>query len=389
MIKSILFLYLGIISLAGISHAQTQPSSKITYPQTKAVDTITDYFGNKISDPYRWLEAEAGDNDEVRSWINAQNEITFNYLSKIPYREQIKHRLTELADYPRQSAPYRAGEFYFYTKNDGLQNQSVIYYREGLNGDEKVFIDPNKLSAEGTVTENLAGFSNDRKYIAITQAKSGSDWNEIYVREVASNKLLNDKIEWSKFSGAAWYKDGFFYSGYDKPGENTYTGSSENQKIFYHKLGTPQSEDKLIYSDIENPKYYFGAQTTEDERYLLINVSPGTYGTEIWWKDLRNDSDVFKLLFKGFESEYAVLDNEGDNLIVWTNHNAPNFKVVLVDPKNSSPESWKTIIAEQKEPLENVSVAGGKIFAFYLKDVKPVINQYSRTGNIFCRRYSR
>ncbi|MFI5171521.1 MAG: S9 family peptidase, partial [Chitinophagales bacterium] len=352
---------------------------KVTYVQTAMHDSSSNFFGTTVNDPYRWLEAEANVDSSVRKWVTAENDITNGYLEMIPYREQLKQRLTELANYPKMGVPSRAGKFYFYTKHDGVQNQNVTYYREGLKGEEKVFIDPNKLSAGGTVVQNLAGFSNDRKYVAITESGAGSDWNIIYVKDVAKNEMLKDKLEWTKFSGAAWQGDGFYYSAYDKPSK-TFTGNSINQKVYFHKLGTPQSSDKLIYKDPANPNYYNSAQTTEDERYLFINISPGTSGSKILWKDLRKPNDEFKTLFEGFDNEYGVYDNDEDNLIVLTNHDAPNYKVVLVDPNNPAPENWKTIIAEQKEILTNISLAGGKIFAFYLKDVKPVVVQFSRLG---------
>lgn len=353
---------------------------KVSYPTTATADSASDFFGTRVADPYRWLEAEANEDTAVRAWVTAQNDVTFDYLAAIPYREQIKQRMTEIADYPKMSTPYRSGEFYFYQKNDGLQNQSVTYYRKGLEGEEKVFIDPNSLSADGTVTQSLAGFSNNRKYVAINESAAGSDWATMYVKDVAANTMLQDKIEWTKFSGAAWQGDGFYYSAYDKP-DKTYTGTSENMKVYFHKLGTPQTQDKLIYTDPKNPKYYFGAQTTEDERYLFIYVSPGTSGTEVLWKDLRDAKSKFSVLFKGFEHEYSVLDNDGDDLLVMTNYNAPNYRVVRVDPKNPAPENWKEVIAEQKELLSNVSLAGGKLFAFYLRDVKPVVIQFDRSGN--------
>lgn len=352
---------------------------KVSYPLTATTDSSSTYFGTTVSDPYRWLEAEANEDSAVRNWVTAENEITGNYLAQIPYREQLKERLAELVNYPKMGVPYRAGKFYFYTKHDGIQNQSVTYYREGLEGQEKVFIDPNTLSEGGTLVQNFAGFSNDRKYLAIAESGAGSDWSNILVKDVAKNEFLADKLEWTKFSGAAWVGDGFYYSAYDKPSK-TFTGNSINQKVFFHKLGTAQSADKLIYSDPKNPTFYLGAQTTEDERYLFINISPGTSGTKILWKDLRVPNDAFKTLFEGFDNEYSVLDNDEDKLIVFTNHDAPNYKVVQVDPKNPAPENWKVIIAEQDEILSNVSLAGGKIFASYLKDVRPVVFQFSRSG---------
>lgn len=356
-----------------------QGPGKVTYPGTLTTDSSSNYFGTTVNDPYRWLEAEANEDSAVRNWVNAENDITGDYLAQIPYREQLKTRLAELMNYPKMGVPYRSGKYYFYTKHDGVQNQSVTYYREGLEGPEKVFIDPNKLSEGGTLVQNFAGFSNDRKYLAITESGAGSDWSNILVKDVAKNEYLTDKLEWTKFSGAAWVGDGFYYSAYDKPSK-TFTGNSINQKVFFHKLGTAQSADKLIYADPKNPTFYLGAQTTEDERYLFINISPGTSGSSILWKDLRVPNDKFKTLFEGFENEYSVLDNDEDKLIVFTNHNAPNYKVVQVDPKNPAPENWKVIIAEQDEILSNVSLAGGKIFASYLKDVRPVVFQFSRSG---------
>ncbi|HCK22377.1 MAG TPA: S9 family peptidase, partial [Bacteroidetes bacterium] len=226
----------------------------------------------------------------VTAWIEQQNDVTFGYLEQIPYRSQMEERLTQLANYPKSTTPFHAGDYYFYAKNDGLQNQYVTYYRKGMDGEEKVFFDPNTLSEDGTVTLSIAGFSADRKYVTLSQSAAGSDWTELYVREVATNTQLEDKIEWTKFGGAAWYGDGFFYSRFDAPGANqTFTGASDNQKVYYHKLGTPQSEDELIYKDPAHPKRYFFASTTDDQRYLLVYQSEGTSGTGILWRDLQSN----------------------------------------------------------------------------------------------------
>ncbi|MEZ5014666.1 MAG: prolyl oligopeptidase family serine peptidase [Chitinophagales bacterium] len=352
---------------------------KVTYPVTAKYDSASMLFGTRVEDPYRWLEAEANEDANVRNWVTSENAVTFDYLAQIPYREQLKQRLMELANYPKMTTPYRSGDYYFYAKNDGLQNQYITYYKKGINGEEKVFMDPNTLSEDGTVTQNFAGFSNDRKYVAYNQSAAGSDWNTMYVKDVENNTLLSDKLEWTKFSGAAWVGDGFYYSAYDKP-TKTYTGESEYMKVYFHKLGTAQSADKLIYQDKMNPKYYFGAQTTEDEHYLFINISPGTSGSAILWKDLRKKNMDFTVLFPGYDYEYAVLDDDGDDLLVMTNYHAPNYRVVRVDPMDPAPEKWKDVIAEQTERLSNVSLAGGKLFAFYLKDVRPVVVQFTRSG---------
>jgi len=361
--------------------AEVKGPDAVTYPQTATIDHIDTYFGNDIADPYRWLENE-GDSAVV-NWINNQNEVTFGYLEQIPFRKQLEERLTVLADYPKNTTPYRAGDYYFYAKNNGLQNQYVTYYKKGMDGEETVFFDPNTLSDDGTVTLSLAGFSADRKYVALSQSSAGSDWSELYVREVATNKQLDDKIEWTKFGGAAWYKDGFYYSRFAEPDQNqTFTGASDNQKVYYHKLGTSQDEDQLVYEDPTHPKRYFFSSTTDDENYLFVYMSEGTSGTGVLWKDQREAGSSLKVLFEGFDWEYSILDTDGDHLIVQTNYNAPNYKVVKVDPKNPSPENWTEIIPEKTELLEGANVSAGKLFASYLKDVTTRVYQYSKQGEL-------
>ena len=370
-----------LFSCNSTKETSVQGPGAVIYPETKMVDSVDNYFGTLIKDPYRWMENES--DAAVRTWIDEENKITFDYLDKIPYRNAVKERLTALNDYPKMSTPYRSGKYYFYDKNDGLQNQSATYYKIGMDGEEKLFIDPNTLSTDGTVTSGIAGFSTDRKYAVISQSAAGSDWSAMYVRDLETNTQLEDKIEWTKFSGAAWYQNGFFYSAFDKPDPNaTYTAASESQKVYYHNLGTPQSSDKLIYQDKINPRIYNSVQTTHDEKFLFIIQSAGTSGTGILWKYLNDKSGNFKTLFAGYDWEYNILDNEGDMLLVMTNYNAPNYKVVLVDPKNPASENWKEIIPERKELLESVATAGGKLFATYLKDVTSVVFQFSRTGTL-------
>ncbi len=353
----------------------------VIYPKTKTVDSVDNYFGTLIKDPYRWLENE-GDS-AVRQWIEEENAVTFTYLDAIPYRNDVEDRLTALNDYPKMSTPFRAGKYYFVNKNNGLQNQSVTFYSEGIDGEEKIFLDPNTLSDDGTVTSGIAGFSNDRKYAVISQSAAGSDWNVLFVRNLETNTTLEDKIEWTKFSGAAWYKNGFFYSAFDKPiASQTYTAASEGQKVYYHALGTPQSNDKLIYRDAENPRIYNSVQTTQDEKFMFIYQSAGTSGTGILWKYADDKAGNFKTLFEGYDWEYSILDNAGDSLLVMTNYKAPNYKVVLVDPNNPKPENWKEIIPEKAELLENVVLSGGKLFTIYLKNVSAVVYQYTRTGTL-------
>lgn len=356
-------------------------TEKITYPQTEKQDIFDDYFGTKVADPYRWLEFDTAAN--VGTWVAAENKVTFDYLSKIPYRNKIKERLTEIFNYPRYASPFRAGDYYFFTKNNGLQNQSVIYFQKGLEGKPEVFLDPNTMTADGTAAISLLGTSKDKKYMAYAINKAGSDWQEIYVIEIATKKLMSDKLEWVKFSGAAWKGDGFYYSRYNKPETGKeLSDKNEFHKVYFHKLGDEQSNDVLVYEDKKHPLRYFGAQTTEDERFLIVYVSEGTDGTELYSKDLSTNEKDFKLIFKGFEDNASVINNSNEKLIVQTDANAPNQRVVLIDPKNPAKENWKDLIAEQPDLLVSVSTGGGKIFADYLKDVTTRFYQYDMNGKL-------
>jgi len=307
--------------------------------------------------------------------------VTFGYLDTIPYRPKIKDRLTEIFNYPRYSSPFRAGEYYFFYKNDGLQNQSVCYIQKGLDGTPEVFLDPNVLSADGTVRASLIGASNDDRYVAVSRGESGSDWSEIRVMEVATKLELPDRVQWVKFSGAAWKGEGFFYSGYTKPaaGEEL-KAKNEYQKVFYHKLGDPQDKDTLVWEDREHPLRYVGAGTTEDEKWLMLGVSEGTSGSEIHVKDLTKKDSPFNMLFKGFEFDASPLEVVDGRFLVHTNADAPNFRVVLIDPKSPAKENWQTIIAEKPEVLSGAGTAGGYLFANYLKDANSKIFQHKLDG---------
>jgi prolyl oligopeptidase len=359
-----------------------QPATeKISYPDTKKGDVSDNYFGTKVEDPYRWLEDD--NSAETKAWVQEQNKVTFDYLGKIPYREDIKNRIT-IFQTTRAHLPHTGlVKYYFFSKNDGLQPQSVTYYQKGLSGTPQVFIDPNSMNAAGTTAVNFIGFSNDKKYVAYSVAESGSDWQKIYVKDIASNKQLSDKLEWTKFSGAAWYRDGFFYSGYDSPVKGSeLSAANKFQKVFYHRLGDPQGNDVVVWEDREHPLRYVGAQTTEDEKFLILTISEGTDGTELWYMDLRNRHAGFKKVFEGFKYNYAVLDNDGENFIVQTNQNAKNYQVVLVNPVKPDVASWKPLIPEKPELLQNVFVSGGKLFTEYLKDATSRISQYDRKGSL-------
>lgn len=357
--------------------------AQLIYPETKKGDVKDDYNGIKVADPYRWLEDD--NSDATKEWVKAQNKVTFDYLATIPQRDKVKKRLEELWNYPRYSSPFKKAQYYYYFKNDGLQNQSVMYRQNGLTGKPGEFLNPNTLNKEGIAALAGTSFSKTGKYFAYSIAVAGSDWQEIFVMESGTKKILKDKIEWTKFGGANWNgDDGFYYSGYDKPDEQSKL-SKQNQfhKVFYHKLGTDQSKDVLIYEDKEHPLRYHGAGLTEDGRFLILNVSEGTSGGELWYWEKKDPSQTkFKLLIPGFTSDPDLIDNNGGKLLLRTNDGAPNFKVVLVDPKNPAKENWKTIIPEKEEALQSVGTGGGYLFASYLKDASSKIYQLTYDGKL-------
>ncbi len=355
------------------------PPIEVKYPATKTVDTVTDYFGTKVADPYRWLENDTA--ADVKQWVDQENEVTFGYLDKIPFRQKIKDRLTEIANYPKYSSAFKSGDNIFFNYNDGLKNQAQIMVQKDSAGAPEVFFDANTLSKDGTATISIDGFSKDHRYCSYHVNKAGSDWQITYVRDVTTGKVTGDSLNWLKFSGTAWHGDGFYYSAYDSPkGGNELVAKNEFQKVYYHKLGEPQSKDKLIYEDKQHPLRYFFASTTEDERFLILNISEGTDGAEIWYKDLSKNEKDFHLLFKGFKNNYEVLDNIDDKLLVSTNEDADNYHVILVDLKNPAKENWKEIIPEKPERASSYSTAGNKIFSAYLKDATTRVYQYNYDG---------
>jgi prolyl oligopeptidase len=351
----------------------TAMAQQLKYPTTKKENIIDFYHGSAIPDPYRWLEFDTAEN--VTNWVKMQNQITQNYLNQIPYRNQIKNRLKTIWNYPKVSPPVKKGNVYFSFKNSGLQNQSVLY----KNND--IFIDPNTLSNDGTAALTTFSVDKTNTYAAYGVAQSGSDWNELFVKEISSGKILSDHIKWVKFSGATWYKNGFFYSRYDEPAAGkVFSGQNQYMKVYYHKLGTSQNEDELIFQDKAHPLRYFSASVTNDEKYLIISASEGTHGNEIWIKDLTKPKSKFNLLAKGFANNHSVVDNVGNAILLFTDLNAPNYRLVLVDPKKPEPKNWKDIIPESDYLLDYVNTGGGKLFAVYLKDAANKIIQFDYSG---------
>ena len=356
--------------------------AQLKYPATRKQDVTDNYHGTMIADPYRWLEDD--NSEETKAWVTEQNKVSSAYLSAIPFRQKVKDRLSEMWNYPRISAPYKEGAWYYFFKNDGLQNQSILYRQKGLNGVPETFLDPNTLSTDGTAALGGTSFSKSSKYMAYQVAQSGSDWQEISVKDVATGKLLADKVEWVKFSGISWKGDeGFYYSRYPQPDSKSKL-SRQNQfhQVFYHKIGTPQSADVLVYKDDAHPLRNVGAGLTEDNRFLVLSLTEGTSGSELWVKDLKAGQQEFSLLIPGFTTEPDVVDNAGGLLLVKTNDGAPNYKIVLVDPKNPSKENWKLVVPEQKEVLQGVGTAGGFLFCTYLKDASTRVYQYTYDGTL-------
>src|SRR6188768_598840 len=370
-----------IATAATAALAQTLP-----YPVTKKVDHVDVYHGTKVPDPYRWMEEDMS--AQTAAWVEAQNKVTFPYLEAIPYRQQMRTRVVELNEYPKYSSPSRRGPYYFFSKNEGTQNQSVLYIQRGFEGTPQVLIDPNQWP--GAPTTRLAGFapSADAKYAVYGISKAGSDWQQYKVIELATKKTLADTIDWVKVSGIAWHADGFYYSRYPEPGtgKSEKAAINEDHRVYFHKVGTPQSQDRQIYQDAGNPQRFNTVDTTEDERFALLTVSDrgkGKDGNALFARDLSRGQREFNPVIRDITNDsYGVVDNVGDKLLVQTNRNAPNGRVVLVDPRKPSEADWKTILPERPEPLQGVGTAGGKIFATYLKDVTTRAYVYGMDGTL-------
>lgn len=368
----------GIFTLFLVPYALM---AQIKYPATKTNTVSDNYFGTEISDPYRWLENDTA--ADVADWVKAENNVTNQYLEKIPYRSQIKKRLTQTWNYPKYSAPFKKGDYYFYYYNNGLQNQAILFVQKGINGTAEVFIDPNTLSPDGTVSLGNLSFSHDNKYCAFSISKSGSDWQEIYIKEVATGTLTTDTILWTKFGSVAWHGSGFYYSRYPEPVKGLeYSAASQQQKVYYHILGTKQQQDKLIYEDPEHPKRYMWPGVTDDEKYLIIGLSEGTSGNGYLVSKLSDAKPVFKELFKGFENNYDIVDHYNGRFLVRTDFNAPNYRLVWVNPDNPMPETWVECIAQKPNLLSSVNLTGHKIIANYLENVSSRIYQFSINGDM-------
>ncbi len=369
---------IGSVLVLSCEQEKKFPTIEVNYPENTKSDHVDTYWGETVADPYRWMEDDYA--EETKAWVMAQNEVTFGYLEQIPFREAIRQRLEEVWNYEKLSAPSTYGDFQYYYKNDGLQNQSVLYRKAGPDGKEELFLDPNKLSDDGTSSLGGASFTKNGELFAYAVSVAGSDWRDIYVMDSKSKDLLEDKIEDAKFTGIAWKgTEGFFYSTYDKPGGSKLSALTNNHKLYYHQLGTDQSEDILIFGDDKNPRRYVGASVTEDGKYLVISAANSTTGNELYIQDLTKTFSPIIPMVSDMESTHYVVDHQDGELFIFTNLKAPNNKLVKTRIDALASENWQEVIPET-ENVMSISTGGGKFFASYLKDALTEVQQYDYSG---------
>lgn len=375
-LSSIMFAVLAVL-LTSPLFSQKQ-AMKITYPATAKGNTVDAYFGTQVADPYRWLEDDLS--KETEAWVIAQNKVTFDYLSRIPYREALKEKLTKIWNYEKFSAPFKRGEYTYFYKNDGLQNQSVLYRQKG-NGAPEIFLNPNTFSKDGTTSLTNLSFTKDGSIAAYGISEGGSDWNKIIVIDALSKKMIGDTIHDVKFSGISWYKkDGFYYSSYDKPTGSELSAKTDQHKLYYHKLGTAQKEDQLIFGG-NIKRRYVGGSVTENEKYLIVSAATSTSGNELYFKDLSKPDSKLIHMVNNVENDCDVIEADDEYLYIFTNKDAPNSKVMKAPVKNPTIENWQPFIPETTEVL-SATTGAGYFFAHYMKDAVSTVKQYDKTGKL-------
>ena len=356
-------------------------AADLEYPETQKVDTVDTYFGTEVPDPYRWLEDDNAEATEA--WVETQNKITFGYLNAIPFRDKIRSKVEDLIDYERVSAPSKHGDYYYYYKNDGLQDQSVFYRTNDLgSADEEMVLNPNTFSDDGTISMAGTSFSQDGSMMTYLISDGGSDWRKAITLNTETMEMVGDTLHNLKFTGISWKgTDGFYYSSYERPvkGE-ALTEANQNHKVYYHKLNTPQSEDNVVFGD-DIKSRIAGGSLTEDERFLVISASSGTSGNELYIKDLKNPGDGFKTVVDNQNNDQYVINSDGDQLMIYTNRDAPNYRVVTTDISNPTPANWEDLIPETDQALTGASTAGGYLFLNYLEDAKSSIKQMTLEGD--------
>lgn len=378
--KAGLILAAAMSALNSSAQHTSNEAKTMTYPRAKKGDVADTHFGTTVKDPYRWLEDDRA--ADTKDWVDAENRVTQNYLAQIPYRSQIKTRLEKLWNYEKFSAPFKEGKYTYFYKNDGLQNQYVLYRQKG-KGEAEVFLDPNTFSNDATTSLAGINFTKDGSLAAYQISEGGSDWRKVIVIKTADKSLVGDTLTDIKFSDLAWKgNEGFYYSSYDKPKEGSQlSGLTEDHKLYYHQLGTSQKEDQLIFGGEAKKRRYIGAYVTEDSRFLVITAANSTTGNELYIQDLSKPGSPIVNVVDNFDNNHSIIDNEGDKLYIFTNLAAPNYKVVTVDAASPKPANWKDLIRETKNVLE-VSTGGGRLFANYLKDATSMVIQYDMKGKV-------
>ena len=356
-----------LLLLMSVLFIACQNNNKMIYPKTKKVDTIDVYFNTEVADPYRWLEDDTS--DETAEWVKAQNKVTQSYLNQIPQRKRLKERLTQLMNYEKIGTPFKKGERYFFYRNDGLQNQSVLYVQNSLDDEPKVFLDPNKLSDDGTIALANISFSKDAKYVAYTVSQSGSDWRNIYVMDSQTLEVIDGPIEWAKFTGASWRGNGFYYSAYDAPeAGKEFSSVNENHKIYYHKVGTPQSEDQLVYANEKYPKRFYSAGVSTDEDLLFIYESGEGRGNALFLKPSDDLSSPLITMAENFNYQYYPIEVINNKIYIYTNYKAPKYRLMVTDVSKPQIENWKELIPETENVLSNAQVIGKQLILTYNQD---------------------
>ena len=366
------------IAMALLISCNVPSDKKIVYPVSEKGDHIDNYFGTEVPDPYRWMEDDRS--DRTAAWVTAQNKVTFGYLETIPYRDDIKDRLVKMWNYEKFTSPYKKGEYTYFSKNDGLQNQYVLY-RQKENEEPEVFLDPNKFSADGTTSLGEIEFSKDGSKVSYSVSEGGSDWRKVIIMDTKTKEIIGDTIVDVKFSGLSWQgNDGFYYSSYDKPEGSELSAKTDHHKLYFHKLGTAQNEDKIVFGAGIKRRYVSGS-VTEDGKFLVVTAAISTTGNELYIKDLSKKDSTFVTVVGNFDNDHTVIDNDGSKLFIKTNLNAPNTRIVTVDALNPAVENWKDLIPETENVLSPATGAG-YIFAEYMIDAISKVFQYDMSGKL-------
>lgn len=374
-------LLLAVIAFLGACQGNPEQASNSKYPASKKVNQVDTLFGEPVADPYRWLENDTS--KETGAWVKAENDVTFGYLNKIPFRDAIRKRLGEVQNFERITAPVKHGNYFYYFKNSGLQNQNVVYRRKGEKGEEEIFIDPNTFSTDGTTALGGSAYTNDGSLVAILIQEGGSDWRKAVVLKTSDRSVVGDTLKNLKFTGISWKgTEGFYYSSYDKPKGSQLSAKTQMHKLYYHRLGTPQNEDKVIFGGEQLPRRYVRGGLTEDERYLVITASNATNGNELYIQDLTDKNAKLITVVSNYEQNHNLIDNVGSKLLIQTDLNAPNGKIVVVDASKPGVENWKDLVPETEFAMQGVSTSGKKMFVNYLKDASTQVKQYDYNGKL-------